>query len=73
MGGSRKLQLLEFDKGSFYNQANWIEEYEYDKGLYYNNYEHDFDGESYESDSDFDSEKDSDKYTTSCNNLSNQM
>ena len=51
MGGSRKLQLPEFDKGSFYNQANWIEEYEYDKGLYYNNYEHDFDGESYESDS----------------------
>ena len=61
MGASQILQLLEFDKGSFYNQTNWIEEYEYEEGLYYNNYEHDFDEESYESDSDFDSEKDSDK------------
>ena len=61
MGASQILQLLEFYKGSFYNQTNWIEEYEYEKGLYYNNYEHDFDEESYESDSDFDSEKDSDK------------
>ena len=35
---SQKLKLFESDKGSFYNQANWIEEYEYNKGLYYNNY-----------------------------------
>ena len=54
------MQLLESDKGSFYNQANWIEEYEHDKGLYYNNYGDDFDEESGESDSNFDSEKDSD-------------
>ena len=60
MNASRKLQLFESDKGSFYNQANWIEEYEYDKGLYYNNYGDDFDEESGESDSDFDSESDSD-------------
>ena len=50
MSASRKLQLFESDKGSFYNQANWIEEYEYDKGLYYNNYGDDFDEESGESD-----------------------
>ena len=31
---SRKLQLLESDKGSFYNQANWMKEHEFDKGLY---------------------------------------
>ena len=36
---------------------NWIEEYEYDKGLYCNNCGDDFDEESHESDSDFDSEK----------------
>ena len=33
MGASWKLQLFESNKGSFYNQANWIEEYKY-KGLY---------------------------------------
>ena len=38
MAASRELQLLESNKGSFYNQANWIEEYEYYKGLYYSNY-----------------------------------
>ena len=57
--GQWVLKLLRSDKG-FYNQANWIEEYEYDKGLYYNNYGDDFDEESGESDSDFDPEKDSD-------------
>ena len=60
MSASRKLQLFESDKGSFYNQANWIEEYEYSKGLYYNNYGDDSDEESGESDSNFDSESDSD-------------
>ena len=60
MSASQKLQLFESDKGSFYNQANWIEEYEYDKGLYYNNYEDDFDEENDQSHSDFDSESDSD-------------
>ena len=38
MSASRKLQLFESDKDSFYNQANWTEEYECDKGLYYNKY-----------------------------------
>ena len=54
------MQLLEFDKGSFYNQANWAEEYEHDNGLYYNNNGDGFDEESDESDSDFGSEKRSD-------------
>ena len=43
MSASWKLQLFELDKGSFCNQANWIEEYKYDRGLYYNNYGDDFD------------------------------
>ena len=50
MSASRKLQLFEWDKGSFDNQANCIEEYEYNKGLYYKNYGDDFDEESGESD-----------------------
>ena len=60
MGASWKLQLLESDKGSFYNQANWIEECEYGKDLCYNNYGDDFDGESDETDSSLDSENGSD-------------
>ena len=58
MSASWKLQLFESDKGSFYNQSNWIEEYEYDKGLYYNNYGDHFDEESHESASDSDCESD---------------
>ena len=73
MSASRKLQLFESDKGSFYNQANWIEEYEYDKGLYYNNYGDDFDEESGESDSDFDSESDSDSDCESDRNSKNNV
>ena len=57
---SRKLQLYEFCRGSFYNQETCIKEYEFDKGLYYNNYVDDFDKESSESDSDSDSRSDSD-------------
>ena len=62
MSASQKLQLFESEKNSFYNQANWIEEYEYDQDLYYNNYGDDFDeeSESGERDSDFDPESDSD-------------
>ena len=60
MGSFRKLKLLQSDKGSFYNQANWVEEYKYNKDLYYNNYGSDFDEESDECVSDFDFEKDSD-------------
>lgn len=60
MRASRKLQLYEFCRGSFYNQENCTEEYEFDKGLYYNNYVDDFDKESSESDSDSDSRSDSD-------------
>ena len=73
MSASRKLQFFESDKGSFYNQANWIEEYEYDKGLYYNNYGDDFDEESGESDSDFDSESDSDSDCKSDRNSKNNV
>ena len=57
---SRKLQLYEFCRGSFYNQETCIKEYEFDKGLYYNNYVDDFDKESSESDSRSDSRSDSD-------------
>ena len=67
------LQLFESDKGSLYNQANCIEEYEYDKGLYYNNYEGDFDDKSGESDSDFDSESDSDSDCKSDRNSKNNV
>ena len=73
MGASQKLQLLESDKGSFHNQANWIEEYEYDNGLYYNNHGDNFDEESEESDSDFDSEKDSDSDCESNRNSKNNI
>ena len=73
MSASRKLQLFESDKGSFYNQANWIEEYEYDKGLYYNNYGDDFDEESGERDSDFDSKSDSDSDYESDRNSKNNV
>ena len=59
MGASWKLQLLESDRSSFYNQVNWTEEYKYDKGLYYNNYRDDLDEESDKSDSNVYSEKDS--------------
>ena len=60
MGASWKLQLLEPNKGSFYNQENWIEEYKCYKGLCCNNYRDDFDEESNESDNNVDSEKGSD-------------
>ena len=60
MGTSWKLQLLEPNKGSFYNQENWIEECEYYKGLCCNNYGDDFDEDSNESDNNVDSEKGSD-------------
>ena len=73
MGASRKLQLLESDKGSFYNQVNWIEEYEYDKGLYYNNYGDYFDEESDESDSDIDSENGNDSDCESDRNSKNNI
>ena len=70
---SQKLQFFESDKGLFYNQANWIEEYEYDKGLYYNNYGDDFDEENGESDSNFDSESDSDSDCESDRNSKNNV
>ena len=73
MGASRKLQLLESGKGSFNNQANWIEEYEYDKSLYYNSYGDDFDEGSGESGSGFDSEKDSDSDCESDRNSKNDI
>ena len=73
MSASWKLQLFESDKGLFYNQANWIEEYEYGKDLYYNNYGDDFDEESSESDSSFDSESDIDSDCESDRNSKNNV
>ena len=73
MSASRKLQLFESDKGSFYNQANWIEEYEYNKGLCYNNYEDDFDEQSNKSDCDFDAKSDSDSGCKSDRNSKNNV
>ena len=73
IGDYRKLQLLKSNKGSFYNQPNWNEEYEYDKGLYYNHYGDDFDEESGESHRDFHSEKDSDSDCKSDRNNKNNI
>ena len=30
--------LAESDKGSFYNQKEWLEEYEHGKGMFYSEY-----------------------------------
>ena len=32
------VNLAESDKGSFYNQKEWLEEYEYGKGMFYSEY-----------------------------------
>ena len=33
-----QVNLTESDKGSFYNQKEWLEEYEYGKGMFYSEY-----------------------------------
>ena len=33
-----QVNLAENDKGSFYNQKEWLEEYEYGKGMFYGEY-----------------------------------
>ena len=33
-----QVNLAENDKGSFYNQKEWLEEYEYGKGMFYSEY-----------------------------------
>ena len=33
-----QVNLAESDKGSFYNQKEWLEEYEYGKGMFYSEY-----------------------------------
>ena len=33
-----QVNLPESDKGSFYNQKEWLEEYEYGKGLFYSEF-----------------------------------
>ena len=45
--------LAESDKGSFYNQKEWLEEYEYGKGMFYSEYG---DDKNYMSSEDNDSE-----------------
>ena len=41
-----QVNLAESDKGSFYNQKEWLEEYEYGKGMFYSEYG---DGKNYTS------------------------
>ena len=36
-----QVNLAESDKGSFYNQKQWLEEYEYGKGMFYSEYDDD--------------------------------
>ena len=33
-----QVNLAESDKGSFYNQKEWLEEYKYEKGMFYSEY-----------------------------------
>ena len=33
-----QVNLVESDKGSFYNQKDWLEEYEHGKGMFYSEY-----------------------------------
>ena len=33
-----QVNLAESDKGSFYNQKEWLEEYEHGKGMFYSEY-----------------------------------
>ena len=33
-----RVNLAESDKGSFYNQKEWLEEYEHGKGMFYSEY-----------------------------------
>ena len=36
-----RVNLAKSDKGSFYNQKEWLEEYEYRKGIFYGEYSDD--------------------------------
>ena len=36
-----QANLAESDKGSFYNQKEWLEKYEYGKGMFYSEYSDD--------------------------------
>ena len=36
-----QANLAESDKSSFYNQKEWLEEYEYGKGIFYSEYDDD--------------------------------
>ena len=47
-----QVNLAESDKGSFYNQKEWLEEYEYGKCMFYSEYG---DGKNYTSRKDNDS------------------
>ena len=36
-----QVNLAENDKGSFYNQKQWLQEYEYGKGMFFSEYDND--------------------------------
>ena len=36
-----QVDLAESGKGSFYNQKQWLEEYEYGKGMFFSEYDND--------------------------------
>ena len=36
-----QVSLAESDKGSFYNQKQWLQEYEYGKGMFFSEYDND--------------------------------
>ena len=38
MNFDTQVRLAESDKGYFYNQKEWLEEYEYRKGIFYSEY-----------------------------------
>ena len=36
-----QVNLAESDKGSFYNQKQWLQEYKYGKGMFFSEYDND--------------------------------
>ena len=67
-----KVNLAESDKGSFYNQKEWLEEYEYGKGMFYSEYG---DDKNYTSSEDNDSkwEESSSEEDESCDSNTEEL